>query len=856
MNSTGYERDEIEPDMDIRQDLNIRSSRLPVIMDEAEQMFGLEFRIEDFIGVETIRDLANRIAELKGIDPDAVSASAPAPAGGVSQDILEQVIGIIMNSTGYERDEIEPDMDIRQDLNIRSSRLPVIMDEAEQTFDLEFRMEDFIGVETIRDMADRIAELKGEVTVKPVAASVVKRDEPAPEFVESGLPVLRYEFVEAPVVSAEGTPHCDEGGAPVAVVSAPGSTYGAQAEAWVRSRIQSDVVRLDLGDDPEKIGACQGLVLALDGDTGPDGAETLGKVFAALKALAANRSKHFCLAVSPAPEPNGNQGEIGEGVLGMMLAGAMEYESTAFRFVALEEGVEFEQALNQAVDNDSKIVELIFRPSGIMTREPKAVPFEADSIESILRPGDVVVLTGGARGITAEFARSLSAFDSRFALLGRSPEDSLEVAATVQGLRDAGCEAMYCACDVSDPDAVKLAVDRVTSAYGRVDMVIHGAGVIRDAFLQLMPLEDFKHVLDVKLQGLKHVVGCALEHGLRFVTAFSSVAAWHGNVGQASYCTANRAMAAYLAGLGKPGVTGKTLWLPPVDGLGMANDPDVKKLLAMKGMGDAYVHISELAQLVRMEIAAGGSGWTLFSRPVKDPASGRQFPAPSGDGRFGRIPAGLPMVDEVVSLNLRTPDMTVGRVVSHVNDPWLPDHKPYAVLKYPLFSAVMAVESFMEAAKSLHPELIPSGVKNVRFMDMIPCAEGLERHVRTSAKDAETGASVVEVVLSCRDMSPKGRQLDRWSPCYGGDVMMASALGSLSVPIFDESDSLDSVDISGERIADIYAKYTAQQNRYRVISEITEVGTNGIVDEWCMATKKISLMNGQPICIRLTCLKL
>ena len=77
MNSTGYERDEIEPDMDIRQDLNIRSSRLPVIMDEAEQMFGLEFRIEDFIGVETIRDLANRIAELKGIDPDAVSASAP-----------------------------------------------------------------------------------------------------------------------------------------------------------------------------------------------------------------------------------------------------------------------------------------------------------------------------------------------------------------------------------------------------------------------------------------------------------------------------------------------------------------------------------------------------------------------------------------------------------------------------------------------------------------------------------------------------------------------------------------------------------------------------------------------------------
>ncbi len=46
-------------------------------------------------------------------------------------DTTEIVIRIIMEATGYERDEIEPEMDLREDLSIRSSRLPVIMDAVE-----------------------------------------------------------------------------------------------------------------------------------------------------------------------------------------------------------------------------------------------------------------------------------------------------------------------------------------------------------------------------------------------------------------------------------------------------------------------------------------------------------------------------------------------------------------------------------------------------------------------------------------------------------------------------------------------------------------------------------------------------
>jgi acyl transferase domain-containing protein/NAD(P)H-dependent flavin oxidoreductase YrpB (nitropropane dioxygenase family)/acyl carrier protein len=155
MEATGYERSEIEPDMDIRQDLAIRSSRLPVIMDQAEKRFDIVIRIEDFIGVNTVREMAVRIAELSG---RPLEEDAPAASGG--GQTLEDVIAIIMEATGYERSEIEPDMDIRQDLAIRSSRLPVIMDQAEKRFDIVIRIEDFIGVNTVRDMAARIDALR------------------------------------------------------------------------------------------------------------------------------------------------------------------------------------------------------------------------------------------------------------------------------------------------------------------------------------------------------------------------------------------------------------------------------------------------------------------------------------------------------------------------------------------------------------------------------------------------------------------------------------------------------------------------------------------------------------------------
>ncbi len=98
------------------------------------------------------------------------------------QDITERLIHIIMDATGFNRDEIQPDMDLRRDLSIRSSRLPIIMDAAEQQFGITIELEDFIGVRTVREIAEKISDLvAGNEGPTPSTAKAVQAGTPVAE---------------------------------------------------------------------------------------------------------------------------------------------------------------------------------------------------------------------------------------------------------------------------------------------------------------------------------------------------------------------------------------------------------------------------------------------------------------------------------------------------------------------------------------------------------------------------------------------------------------------------------------------------------------------------------------------------
>ena len=136
------------------------------------------------------------------------------------------------------------------------------------------------------------------------------------------------------------------------------------------------------------------------------------------------------------------------------------------------------------------MVEIVHRDGRVFTSEGHVAPSVfGDSSSLKLSPGDVVVMSGGATGISAHLARSLVPFMPRLVFLGRTSLDSgidraAEIARTLADLHAAGIEATYHTCDVTDPEAVRAIMGEVVSRYGRIDGIIHGAGVLRDGLLQ------------------------------------------------------------------------------------------------------------------------------------------------------------------------------------------------------------------------------------------------------------------------------------------------------------------------------------------------------------------------------------
>ena len=109
--------------------------------------------------------------------------------------------------------------------------------------------------------------------------------------------------------------------------------------------------------------------------------------------------------------------------------------------------------------------------------------------------GQVAVVTGAARGVGAELARTLAARGAQVALVGLEPEE-LEAAAA-----ECGPQAGWWEADVTDLAALQRVAAGITERYGRVDIVVANAGIaIGGSFLDSDP-EAFQRVVEVNLLG-------------------------------------------------------------------------------------------------------------------------------------------------------------------------------------------------------------------------------------------------------------------------------------------------------------------------------------------------------------------
>jgi acyl transferase domain-containing protein/NAD(P)H-dependent flavin oxidoreductase YrpB (nitropropane dioxygenase family)/NAD(P)-dependent dehydrogenase (short-subunit alcohol dehydrogenase family)/acyl carrier protein len=859
--------------------------------------------------------------------PAAAKAAEPAPAGPLSPaDYLERIIQIIMDATGYERDEIEPDMDLRQDLAIRSSRLPVIMDAAEREFRITIRIDDFLGVRTVQDLAERLAEVAARDGAAPPAeagaprgpiappAEPVSAAAPQPEAPADLEPCQRLVFRPVPLPETPGRLLQLRPGKTVAVLHlGPENGLSQDAARFAKTTWQSRVIQFDVlnpGDSPDsfdlRTGAggealarrlaetpeLAGLFLILDGDQDQrlaltDVPEMLTGLFQTLQTFLSSPAKEFCVLLTRGLNPAGPSPVLAEGLLGLFLAAAHEYPDFLFRRVSLDRDTEAKAALAQALDTTQSLMQIIYQGFQALTQKAVAedVPFLAEPSLS-LDPGDVVVISGGGRGVTPYLARALAPFSPRVALLGRTRLDpevdydalgraggdeaalrrylkkgrpdlsaaelekglarvraGLEVTQTLKELSLLGVEASYFSCDVAQADSVRQTLDQVAAAWGRIDIVIHGAGIIRDSFLAFLTPEDFSRVVAVKYTGALNLLHAAQPHGLRFMTGLSSAACIQGNPGQANYCAANRAMSALLAAQAPPAgnLPTKAFMLPPVEGVGMADDPEVKELLKLKGLEKAYVHAEELAQLLVRELFLGNPEdvWVMPARllpqvktTLLDFSKSEAAPGSLAAAGMAAAPGDLPLLDTLHRLDLQAKELEAERIFVTTKDLWLEDHRPFKFLKHLPVSGIMAVETFFEAARFLHPYLQVRGARQVAYRDLLDCPEDQPRvariHCRTLSSDP--GEVLCQVTISSPLISPGGRELDRWSTNFAGQVILAGSLPPLSpLPGFPvQPEELDTRPMPPKEVAEYYENRTSMQGRYRVLESLEGSGSGCI----------------------------
>ncbi|MFF7656782.1 SDR family oxidoreductase [Streptomyces sp. NPDC007983] len=229
----------------------------------------------------------------------------------------------------------------------------------------------------------------------------------------------------------------------------------------------------------------------------------------------------------------------------------------------------------------------------------------------------VVMITGAGQGLGRAMAERFSAEGAHLAVCDVNEAALKQTAALCEG-----AQVRTAVVDVADSAQVDTWVAATVEAYGRVDVLVNNAGVIRDNRLERMSDAEWDAVLDVSLRGMFHCTRAVFGHMKRQeygrILSFSSMS-WRGNFGQANYAAAKAGvvgMARTIALEGAPhGVTSNAIAPGLIDTpmLASMNDAARAKLAArvpMRHIGDP-TDIAEAAAYLCSQAAGYVTGVVL-----------------------------------------------------------------------------------------------------------------------------------------------------------------------------------------------------------------------------------------------------
>jgi enediyne polyketide synthase len=283
-------------------------------------------------------------------------------------------------------------------------------------------------------------------------------------------------------------------------------------------------------------GLGDGVLLCLPADCG---AEHIGLMLSAARAVLAHQGNCRFVVV---------QDQRGAAGLAKTLHLEMPAVPVTVVTVPLSAGLDEQQAteLTAAIAADAAATagfsEVSYDESGAR-RVPllRAVTGLAAGGELPIGPGDVLLVSGGGKGITAECALALGRqAGAAVAILGRSdPAADAELAANLGRLKVAGVRHRYVRADVTCAAEVAAAIGEVSADLGAVTAVLHGAGRNEPAALISLDDDAFSRTLAPKIGGLEAILAAVDPAALKLLVTFGSIIGRAGLRGQADYATAN-----------------------------------------------------------------------------------------------------------------------------------------------------------------------------------------------------------------------------------------------------------------------------------------------------------------------------
>jgi NAD(P)-dependent dehydrogenase (short-subunit alcohol dehydrogenase family) len=237
----------------------------------------------------------------------------------------------------------------------------------------------------------------------------------------------------------------------------------------------------------------------------------------------------------------------------------------------------------------------------------------------------VAIVTGAGNGLGRRYALDLAARGAKVVVndLGGARDGSGGSVGAAQAVVDeilaAGGEAMANGSSVTDADGIFAMVEEVKARWGRIDILINNAGILRDRTFTKMTLDDFRAVVDVHLMGsvicTKAVWDLMREQAYGRILMTTSSTGLYGNFGQANYGAAKLALVGLMKTLALEGAkyNVRVNTIAPVAATRMTEDlpipPTVMAKLGPETVSPAALFLVSEDAPTSMVMNAGGGGF-------------------------------------------------------------------------------------------------------------------------------------------------------------------------------------------------------------------------------------------------------